>query len=77
MPVDHVRRQARSRITGTIVQVVDLAHPDSDICPDGENRWATICLDHGGFCSHLTLAHAAAHAPNPGLWCPTCSGEDA
>jgi hypothetical protein len=59
-----------ARQTRTTVQVVDNRGGLFDA--DDENGWFTVCVDHGGVCSHETLALARAFAPVPREWCPTC-----
>jgi hypothetical protein len=58
----------RSRQTGTLVEVID----DRDGSFGSGGSWATVCVDHGGICSHDTRALALDFAPVPNEWCPTC-----
>ena len=37
--------------------------------------WFTVCVDHGGVCSHPTRKLAALHAPVPDEWCPGCQDD--
>jgi hypothetical protein len=66
-----MRRTAhRSRRTGTMVQIAD--NRDGSVDSTDGQPWYTICLDHGGLCSHETLALARSWAPLPDQWCPDC-----
>lgn len=49
--------ERRARQTGTVVQIVDRGPNDYERAEAAEqgidwNRWETICVDHGGVCSH-------------------------
>ena len=58
-----------ARSTGTTVRVLDnrdRSHVDDD------GRWYTICVDHGGGCSHDTRADAVGWSSEPEVWCPYC-----
>lgn len=39
---------------------------------DGGGRWETICVDHGGVCSHETRWLAARFLSHPDEWCEDC-----
>lgn len=69
-----VRSAAYARSTGTLVLVVNGAEHGVDT-DDGNTPWSTICDDHGGICSHDTLALARDWASAPEDWCPTCQDE--
>jgi hypothetical protein len=60
----------RSRTTGTLVQVID--NRDGSFDADDPNGWFTLCVDHGGVCSHPTRRLATEWSPVPDQWCPTC-----
>jgi len=66
------RYATRARSTGTLVLVLD-AEP-AGLDPEG-GRWNTVCDEHGGVCSHQTLALARAFASCPEEWCEECMGE--
>jgi hypothetical protein len=68
--VSRVVVEATSRQTGTVVQVVD--NRDGSFDSGDPAGWFTVCVDHGGVCSHETLALAQAWRPYPAEWCPTC-----
>lgn len=84
---EYIRQERRNRATGTVVQVLDLCHPDTEFDPETEseydadgrkvgervvNRWMTVCLDHGMICTHSTIALAESHAAVP-EWCEDCA----
>lgn len=74
--------ERRARQTGTVVQIVDRGLDDFERAEAAErgyewHRWETVCVDHGGVCSHLTRSVAKSFAPVPREWCPTCQEEDA
>lgn len=64
------RRKARS--TGTIVEVID--NRDQGFMDD-DQRWYTLCDDHGGLVGHASRALACSWAVEPEMWCPTCQQE--
>jgi len=68
--MSRVVSEHRSRITGTTVQIVDNRDGSFD-CGD-PNGWFTVCVDHGGVCSHMTRRDATMFAPVPNEWCPVC-----
>lgn len=59
-------RKARS--TGTQVDVID--NRDQSFAQDG--AWLTLCVDHGGICSHENRRYATAWASEPEVWCEGC-----
>lgn len=61
-----VVQERRNRQTGTVVQVWDRGVDEPD------QRWETICVDHGGVCSHDTRALAMGWAAEPLMWCEDC-----
>jgi hypothetical protein len=61
-------QSTRARSTGTVIEVLDRRD-------DGEG-WETICVDHGGVCTHDTRALAVSFASAPEEWCPTCIDPD-
>jgi hypothetical protein len=70
---DHagLRSYAQARSTGTHVGIYDGIEADLDT--DG-GRWQTICEEHGGIISHLTIRLAREWAPHPEDWCEYCMG---
>jgi hypothetical protein len=74
-----VIQTTRSRQTGTLVEVVDRGAVDAEAVAeyrDDPYRWETICVDHGGVCSHATLRLARYFAPTPMEWCEECMSTD-
>jgi hypothetical protein len=63
----------RARATGTTVQVVDNRDGSFDF---DDLPWFTVCVDHGGVCSHETRRDAASWASVPDQWCPICQGDE-
>ena len=61
------RRKARS--TRTVVEVLD--NRSKSFFDDNE-RWYTICVDHGGLASHPTRSLAVRWASMPEHWCDEC-----
>jgi hypothetical protein len=59
----------KSQTTGTIVEIVDNRDGSFDC---GDLPWFTVCVDHGGVCSHPTRALATDWGPRPDQWCPDC-----
>jgi hypothetical protein len=55
--------ERRCRATGTTVQLVYSPSADE------ENPWETICVDHGGVCSHQSRVLATAWLSHPDEWC--------
>lgn len=64
--VSRVVIERRARATGTLVQLVDRGREE------GEDRWETICVEHGGVCSHETRPVATAWLAHPDEWCEDC-----
>lgn len=58
--------ERRARATGTVVLLVYNAGADPD------QPWETICVDHGGVCSHETRALATGWLSHPDEWCEDC-----
>lgn len=84
---EYIRQERKNRASGTVVQVLDLAHPDAEFeqethdeyDDDGnviatvvDQRWMTVCLDHGTLCTHSTIVLAESHAAYP-EWCGECA----
>jgi len=63
-----VVKESRARTTGTLVQLVDRG-PSEEY---GDWRWETICVEHGGVCSHETRKLATEWMPHPDEWCEDC-----
>lgn len=64
-----VIQERTARATGTVVQVVDNRDGGFDAADLG---WFTVCVDHGGVCSHPTRKLAVDWPPVPDQWCPDC-----
>ncbi len=62
-PDETVLIERRNRATGTIVQLVYAESADPD------QPWETICVDHGGVCSHETRTLAESWLSHPDEWC--------
>ena len=58
--------ERRTRSTGTLVQLVYSESADPD------QPWETICVDHGGVCSHETRTLAEQWLSHPDEWCEDC-----
>jgi hypothetical protein len=67
----HVVQTRRCKRTGTKVSVAYRLHESED----PENKWETICEDHGGVVCHPTKRLAKSWAARPDEWCPGCKGE--
>lgn len=66
-------RQAKTvKSSGAKVLVLDLAHPDSEIAPVGDQRYATLCTAHHSIRFHMGSSTAEAIASHPEEWCPPC-----
>lgn len=82
-PDTYVRSEHVNGVTGTTVQVLDLADPRSEFQiedhdqwgehPEKGDRWATVCVDHAVPVTHPTLALARHHAADPTGWCSECT----
>lgn len=69
MPVV-IERHARS--TGTLVQLNDRGPYTNCSEYEPEHRWETICVPHGGVCSHETRRLAEGWLSHPEEWCEDC-----
>ena len=61
------KRKARS--TELPVLVVD--NRDKSYFDD-DQKWYTVCEEHGGLVGHETRALAVSWSAEPEAWCPTC-----
>lgn len=68
----YIRWEGKNRETGTRVQILDLAHPDSTFAGDGGLRWGTMCLSHNFLQRHATSQTAWDASAHPLGWCPGC-----
>jgi hypothetical protein len=73
--VSTVIQERKCRATGTTVQVIDNRDGEFDTNAE-ENPWYTVCVDHGGICSHMTRALAETFAPVPDQWCADCQDNE-
>jgi hypothetical protein len=64
----HVVKTSTARSNGTKVDLVDLGPTRGE----GEPRWETICVEHGGVCSHDTRKLAESFMAAPEEWCEDC-----
>jgi hypothetical protein len=62
--------ERRARRTGTVVALEDNRDLQFDATDDFP--WFTVCVDHGGICSHPTRRLAERFLSWPDEWCPTC-----
>jgi hypothetical protein len=69
----YIRWQGKVRETKTVVQILDLAHPDSVFTPD-PHRWGVLCLDHSAAANFPTSQIAWTEAGHPLRWCTVCNG---
>lgn len=68
-----IRDTRVARSTGVLVQVCDTDHPESPVARDGDApRWATMCAEHGTYCSHDTWRTARSFMAAPEEWCEDC-----
>lgn len=65
---DKLVRRARSRATGTTVEIWKGL--------DAQPGYQTVCVEHGGIAEHETRSAAFEWAPVPDQWCPVCQGEE-
>lgn len=65
-----ITQERRARSTGTTIQIAD--NRDGSVDQDDPNNWFTICVEHGGVCSHPSLQLAREWAAEPEGWCPGC-----
>lgn len=66
--VDVLVRQSVARSTGATIQLLD----QRDRGDDPENPWETVCVEHGGVCSHTTRELARSFMAAPEEWCAEC-----
>ena len=66
MAVEGVVIERTARATKTKVQLV--YSPSAD----PEQPWETVCVTHGGVCSHETRKVAESWMPLPNEWCEDC-----
>lgn len=66
-PDETILIERRARATGTLVQLV------YNFGADPEQPWETICVDHGGVCSHETRPLATSWLAHPDEWCEDCT----
>lgn len=69
----YVSRERKSRVTGTVVQLLDLGAADATIMPKNDMTWARLCVDHNTIEHHKTRAVARAGAADPSTWCKKCA----
>jgi hypothetical protein len=64
-----VVRKTKARSTGAIIEVVDNRERSY---MDDDNRWYTVCIDHGSLVGHTTRALAVSWSAEPESWCEQC-----
>jgi len=62
----------RSRVSGTMVNILWLGHADSEHAPKGDKSWALRCVDHNQIAHFPTRATAHKVGAYADQWCPTC-----
>lgn len=68
----YVKREGKSRRTGTMTRVIDLLHPKTEHKIDGDGRYRIECLTHG---THATTPDMTAAKPlqaRTDEFCPKC-----
>lgn len=60
--------ERKAQVTRTHVQLVDRGKSSEW----GDWRWETICVEHGGVCSHETRKLAEQWMAHPDEWCEDC-----
>lgn len=68
-----VRRSRQAKSSGAQVLVLDLAHPESEIEPVGDHRYATLCVSHSSIRFHRGVSTAEAVSHHPEEWCTSCT----
>lgn len=70
----YIVTERKSRVTGTLVRRVNLAHPDSEypVGKDG-NTWARICVEHKYVDRKPSRAATRVDMSDPTKWCPKCA----
>lgn len=68
-----VRKTRTVRSSGAKILVLDLTHPDSEIEPLGEHRYATLCVPHHSLQFHTAVSTADAISSHPEEWCQPCA----
>lgn len=67
-----VVRSRKSRVTGTLVEIVNTTAADSKLERDEKTPWAAHCVDHAHVERFVTRAAARAVASDPSSWCRKC-----
>lgn len=65
-------RERQSRVTGTVVQIVNTLAPKSPVPAESAKPWAARCVDHEHVARYVTRAAARAVASDPSTWCRKC-----
>ena len=67
-----VRKAIRSRVTGTVVRILDLTDPASPVSqPENGDRWGTAC-EHDLMVTQPRVKVSDFDAAHPEQWCDTC-----
>lgn len=69
MSIPNVVQATKARSTGTLILVID--NRDRSYMDD-DQRWYTVCDDHGSLVGHRTRSLATNWAPEPESWCDEC-----
>jgi hypothetical protein len=67
---EELKWSRKVRSSGTVVGLVDNREGQFDSGEPG--TWFTVCVDHGGVCSHANVRVASAWRSYPQEWCPGC-----
>ncbi len=71
----YLRREARARSTGAMVEVFDTAH-EANVFDSDAGRWVTYCVTHDRICNHRALSDALYYSSHPEVWCEVCNGSE-
>lgn len=69
----YIKHQRRNRRTGTVVEVLDAEHQDSEYEAVDGYRWIVVCTEHGASLAVTSRREAEEHyAVEPDTWCDGC-----
>lgn len=67
-----VRLSRTAKSSGARILVLDLAHPDSEVEPVGDQQFATLCTPHHSLRFYSSVSTAEAMCSHPEEWCTPC-----
>jgi len=67
-----VVRERKSRVTGTLVRIIDTLAPKSPVPANADKPWAVVCVDHEHVEHRATRSECRTNASDPSQWCPKC-----